>query len=151
MAYADRYPAAVRGRNFVYFADPIFLGYRVHGVTFYRDILERVIHVMIGPPRAGAFLPRGVLAVPRRREDDLIITLLNYQPVRKALEVDVIEEASSFAGETLLIRDLPPNAQPRLFGGAPLERGQEGFELPAVKGRLLIEVPEYFGGDDLQA
>ena len=146
VAHADSHPAAIRGENFVYFADPIFFGYRVHGVTFYRDVLERVVHTMIGPPRVGVGLPRGVLAVPRRRKDDLIVTLLNYQPVRKALEMDIIEEASSFAGETLLIRDLPPNVQPRLFGGAPLERSGEGFSLPAVKGRLLVEVPDYFGG-----
>ena len=76
---------------------------------------------MIGAPRVGEGLPRGVLVVPRRRGDDLLVTLLNYQPVRKALEIDVIEEPTSFAGEILEIRDLPAGSAPTLFGGETLE------------------------------
>ncbi len=81
--------------------------------------------------------------MPRRRGDDLILTLLHYIPVRKALEIDVIEEASSFAGEELR---LPARAkEARLFNGPSLERTADGkFLLPMVKGRLLIEVPGYF-------
>jgi hypothetical protein len=146
IATADKFPAVIRGKNFVYFADPVFAGYRIHGVTFYRDVLERIVQSMIGAPLVGAGLPRGVLAVPRRRGNDLIVTLVNYQPVRKAAEIDVIEEASSFACETLLFRNLPATAQPRLFGGTPLEKSGEGFALPITKGRLLIEVPDYFLG-----
>ncbi len=146
VATADKHPAVIRGKNFVYFADPVFSGYRIHGVTFYRDVLERVTQSMIGKPRVGAGLPRGVLAVARKRKDDLIVTLLNYQPVRKSVEIDVIEEASSFAGETLVIRDLPSTTQPRLFAGVPLEKSGDGFLLPTTKGRLLIEIPNYFAG-----
>jgi hypothetical protein len=146
VAKADEYPAVIQGKNVVYFADPVFSGYRIHGVTFYRDVLERVVQGMIGAPLVGAGLPRGVLAVPRRRGNDLIITLLNYQPIRKAVEIDVIEEASSFAGETLRIRDLPTTTRPRLFAAATLEKTGEGFVLPVAKGRLLIEVPNYFVG-----
>lgn len=146
VAEADQYPAVIAGHNFCYFADPVFYGYRVHGVSFYRDVLERVLTTMIGPPRVGAGLARGVLAVPRKRGDDLIVTLLNYQPVRKALEVDVIEEASSFAGEVLQLRDLPEGGAPRLFGAEGLESVGAGFALPPTRGRLLVEVPNYFGG-----
>jgi hypothetical protein len=144
VAKADKHPAVIRGKNVVYFADPVFAGYRIHGVTFYRDVLERIIASMIGAPRVGAGLPRGVLAVPRKRGHDLIVTLINYQPVRKAVEIDVIEEASSFAGETLIVRDLPASTQPRLFAGETLEKSGEGFALPVSKGRLLIEIPDYF-------
>lgn len=148
IAQADRYPAVISGHNFTYFADPVFSGYRVHGATFYRDVLERVVTELIGAPRVGEGLPRGVLVVPRKRDDDLIVTLLNYQPVRKALEIDVIEEASSFAGEILKIRDLPEGYKPTLFDGEPLEPAAAGFELPPTKGRLLVEVPRYFKGGD---
>jgi hypothetical protein len=146
VANADQYPAVIEGENFVYFADPVFSGYRVHGVTFYRDVLERVTQSLIGLPRVGAGLSRGVLAVPRKRGDDLIVTLLNYQAVRKAVEIDVIEEGSSFAGETLKIRDLPEQCVPKLFNGEALESTANGFRLPSTKGRLLVEVKDYFKG-----
>ncbi len=146
VAEANRYPAIMSGPGFTYFADPVFYGYRVHGTTFYRDVVERVIVKMIGPPLVGADLPRSVLSVPRRRGDDLIVTLLNYKPVRKSLEVDVVEEASSFAGEKLVIRDLPSSCKPRLFNGTSLERSDEGFKLPVTKGRVLVEILDYFKG-----
>ena len=148
VAQADRYPALVSGPNFAYFADPVFSGYRVHGATFYRDVIERVVATMIGAPRVGKGLARGVLVLPRKRGDDLIITLLNYQPVRKALEIDVIEDASSFAGETLCIRGLPEDCTPTLFGGEPLEPNADGFKLPPTKGRLLVKASGYFRGGD---
>lgn len=144
IATSDQYPAVLAGKNFVYLADPVFSGYRYHGVTFYRDVVERLTQMLMGSPRVGGGLPRGVLAVPRRRGDDLIVTLLNYQAVRKAVEIDVIEEASSFAAETLFICDLPSTVQPQIFRGKTLEKAQNGFLLPAAKGRLLVEVPGYF-------
>ena len=57
VANADQYPAVIAGKNFVYFADPVFSGYRIHGVTFYRDVIERIVNTMIGQPIAGAGLP----------------------------------------------------------------------------------------------
>ena len=98
---------------------------------------------LIGRPPFGDGLPKTVNTMPRRRGDDLIFTLLHYIPVRKALETDVIEEASSFAGERLRLPERAKEA--RLFNGSALERTPEGkFLLPATKGRLLIEVPGYF-------
>jgi hypothetical protein len=89
-------------------------------------------------------LPKTVLGVPRRRGHDLILTLLHYIPTRKALDIDMIEEASSFAGESLR---LPKNAV-RVVDfetGKELARQADGsFGLPVKKGRLLLEVPGYF-------
>jgi hypothetical protein len=70
--------------------------------------------------------------------------LLHYIPVRKSLEIDVLEERMSFAGENL---HLPPDAASvRIFStGETLPVGATGaFILPAVKGRLLLEVPGFF-------
>ncbi|MGL4611377.1 MAG: hypothetical protein ACRCYY_17155 [Trueperaceae bacterium] len=60
------------------------------------------------------------------------------------LEVDVIEEGSSFGGETLVIENLPAGSQVQLFQGTTLEKTGEGYVLPSVKGRLLLEVLGYF-------
>ena len=84
---AAPYPAALLGERFAYFADPVFRTYRTYGATFYRDVLERVLTRLVGPPLVGAGLAQERFsALPRRRGDDLILTLLHYVPLRKAIE-----------------------------------------------------------------
>ncbi len=143
-ARADRHPAVVGGKHFVYFADPIFREYRQSGNIAVRDGCLEAIRRLIGPAPFGAGLPNTILSVPRRRGKDLILTLLHYIPTRKALDIDMIEERSSFAGEALR---LPANAAEVVDfeTGARLERSADGtFVLPQRKGRLLLEVPGFF-------
>ena len=144
---AAPYPAALLGERFAYFADPVFRAYRTYGATFYRDVLERVLTRLVGLPFVGAGLARTILSLPRRRGDDLILTLLHYVPLRKALEGDVLEEAMSFAGERLRFAERLTEAvrTVRQYQGDGLPGGlSEGYELPPVKGRLLLESPGYF-------
>jgi hypothetical protein len=143
VARADRHPAVVAGPGFVYFADPIFREYRETGNLAARDVWKRCVERLIGPAPIGAGLPTTMLVVPRRRGRDLILTLLHYVPLRKALQIDVLEERMGFAGEVLHVDGAK---ELRLFGGDdPLPRNaQGGFILPAVKGRLLLEAPGFF-------
>ena len=144
VANADRFPAVVAGRNFVYFADPIFREYREVGNIVARDVWRKVMEAQIGPAPYGAGLPTTILVYPRRRKRDLLLTLLHYVPLRKSLEIDVLEERMSFAGELLR---LPANvAEVRRFDtGEALPRDASGaFVLPVTKGRLLLEAPNLF-------
>ena len=143
IATPDRYPAVLSGERFVYFADPIFQEYRQAGNIAARDVWKKAMERLIGPPPFGAGLPTTMVIYPRRRGSTLLLTLLHYVPVRKSLDIDIIEDRSSFATEILR---LPSNArEARLFGGAVLERQPDGgFVLPPAKGRLLIEVPQFF-------
>jgi hypothetical protein len=143
VARPDRHAAVVAGKGFVYFADPVFREYREVGNIAVRDVWRRVMEQQIGPAPVGAGLPTTILCVPRRHGRDLIVTLLHYVPLRKALELDVLEERMSFAGERLRI---PGAKEARLFGtGEVLPRDDDGaFILPAVKGRLLVEVPGFY-------
>ncbi len=148
-AAADRHAAILAGENWVYFADPIFGEYRQSGNIAARDAWKAAMHRLIGPAPFGDGLPSTVLCTPRRRGDDLLLTLLHYIPTRKALDIDMIEERSSFAGELLR---LPPAAKNvcvfNLDGSSStgeLPRAADGtFILPAVKGRLLLAVPGFF-------
>ena len=143
-AKADRHPAVVAGKNFVYFADPIFREYRQSGNIAVRDGCVEALHRLIGPAPFGQGLPTTVLSVPRRRGRNLLLTLLHYIPTRKALDIDMIEERSSFAGESLRVTG--PVSQVLDFETqTPLERNPDGsFALPLKKGRLLLEIPQFF-------
>jgi hypothetical protein len=138
---ADEFAAVLAGDRFVYFADPIFREYRQSGNLAARDGWKAAMSRLIGPPPFGDGLPTTVWSAPRRRGNDLLLTLLHYIPVRKVLDIDVIEERMNFAGQTLKLR----NAQTaRVWGGEALESTGDGFQLPSQSGRLLIEVPGYF-------
>jgi hypothetical protein len=144
VAAPDRYAAVIAGKRFVYFADPVFREYRQAGNIAARDGWRRAMLRLIGLAPFGAGLPTTVLSVPRRRGDDLILTLLHYVPLRKALDIDVIEERMNFAG---LILHLPAAAkQVRVFGEKqPLSQAEGGgFHLPVSPGRLLLESPGFF-------
>ena len=140
---ADPSPAVVSGERFTYFADPIFREFRQAGNLMMRDAWHLAMTALIGPPPYGDGLPKTVLSIPRRRGGDLLLTLLHYIPTRKARDLDLIEERSSFAGESLRLP--PQGVTARLFDGPVLARAADGaFLLPTAKGRLLIEVPGFF-------
>lgn len=145
-AEPDRFPAVVSGRGFVYFADPIFREYRQTGNQAVRDVWRRVMKDLVGPALIGDGLPTTVLCAARRRQRDLLVTLLHYVPVRKALETDVCEERMSFAGE--ILRLPKPVKTVRVHGTGetllPADDTGTAFTLPVTKGRLLLEVPGYF-------
>lgn len=141
----DKFPAAIAGKGFIYFADPIFREYRQTGNMTARDAWREAMHRLIGSAPFGEGLPTTVMIYPRRRGNTLLLTLLHYIPIRKAMDIDIIEERHSFAGEVLKLRT--KKGTPRVFGGSALVKSEEGgYVLPSVKGRLLIEVEGYFNG-----
>lgn len=143
-AKADAHPAVIAGKNYVYFADPIFQEYRQSGNIAVRDGWKLAMQRLVGPAPFGDGLPTTVMSVPRRRGKDLILTLIHYIPTRKALDIDMIEERSSFAGESLR---LPVKVKQVIDFETKeaLPRSEDGsFALPTKKGRLLLEVPGFF-------
>jgi hypothetical protein len=140
---ADEYAAVVAGERWVYFADPIFREYRQSGNLAARDGWKAAMQRLVGPAPFGEGLPTTVWMAPRRKGNDLLLTLLHYIPVRKSLDIDVIEERMSFGG--LKLR-LPSNATEVRVANTNriLERDGDGFVLPPESGRLLLQVPGYF-------
>lgn len=142
---ASGQPVIIECERFIYFADPIFKEYRQSGNIAARDAWRIAMERLIGPAPFGEGLASTIQIYPRRRGDDLILTLLHYIPVRKALNIDMIEEPSSFAGQIL---HLPEAAKAvRIYGAAEsLPRASDGgWELPSTaKGRCLIEIPAFF-------
>jgi hypothetical protein len=141
---ADEFAAVVAGERFVYFADPIFREYRQTGNVAARDGWKAAMQRLVGPAPFGEGLPTTVWSAPRRRGNDLLVTLLHYIPVRKALDIDIIEERMSFSGLNLKLRGAK-NAQ--VFNGEALAANADEFSLPITSGRLLVEVKGYFDSE----
>jgi hypothetical protein len=138
------YPAVVGNAQLAFFADPVFAEYRQSGSVFLRRTLQQVLERMIGKPPVGHGLAPSILCVPGRRDADLIVTLLDYLPVRKSLDIDVIEQGQSFCGETLAFSRSVRSVQCVTTGRPLTRKASGGFVLPDVRGRLLLEVKGYF-------
>lgn len=141
---ADTHPAVIAGERFIYFADPVFAEYRQSGNPVVQEVWRKIMEQMCDITSYGKGLASSIAVYPMRRNSSLLLTLLHYIPVRKAIDIDVIDERGSFAGERLFLKDF----QGPVFNystGEALERDQEGgVLLPPGKGRLLLEVPDFF-------
>jgi hypothetical protein len=144
MSEASDQAAVIAGEGFVYFADPVFREFRLHGNTFVRDVLGRVLEQLLGAPIFGAGLPADIVLIPRKRGAELILTLLRYRTSLTPGGLPVIESGVSFAGERLR---MPANVRDVRDTGTWqfLARHDDGsFALPAGRGRLRLEVKDYF-------
>ena len=140
-------PAMVCGDRWACVADPMFRDYREAGGLVIAAMWEKLVEALIGPPPVGAGLPTTVLSVPRRKGDDLLLTLLHYVPVRKSLKIDVIAERMSLAGEELRC-DPAIKEVVDATTGEPLPRVAPGRFGLHGKGRLLLRIPDYFAATD---
>ncbi len=89
-------------------------------------------------------MPCSILLSPRRRQNDLLLTLLHYLPVRKAMDIDVIDEAATFSGEVLRLTGKVREVKVYPTGEKLATVAEGAFVLPKTKGRLLLRVPGYF-------
>ena len=125
----------------------MFRDYREAGGLVIAAMWQQLVEALIGPPAVGAGLPTTVLSVPRRKGDDLLLTLLHYVPVRKSLKIDVIAERMSLAGEELRC-DPAIKEVIDVTTGEPLPCVAPGRFGLHGKGRLLLRISDYFVGAD---
>jgi len=137
-------PAVVLAPTWACIADPVFRDYRESGGLVIAAAWRHLVRALIGPPLAGERLSPSILCLPRRREDDLLLTLLRYVPVRKALQIDVISESMPFTGESLTFDRLIERVRVEPTGEYLARRPDGAFAL-AGSGRLLLTVPGFFG------
>lgn len=136
-------PAVVLAERWACLADPVFRDYRESGGLIIGAVWRQLIHALIGPPMVGDQLPTTVLSVPRRQNHDLLVTLLHYVPVRKALNIDVIAERMGFADDVLKF-DRKVNEVINTETGERLTKSSDGSFALKGRGRLLLRVPEFF-------
>ncbi|MCD8481448.1 MAG: TatD family hydrolase [Verrucomicrobia bacterium] len=144
VAEVDSFPAVLAGERFVYFADPIFREYRQSGNIVVREVWEKAVDRLIGAPAVGRGLPSAVNVYPLRKGNDLLVTLLHYVPVRKAMDIDVIDERGSFAGEILTVDRGGKHIIDFATGEKLVAVDANRYELPARKGVLRLTIQDYF-------
>lgn len=135
-------PAVIGDASFLYFADPIFRDFRQSGQQHIARVWVQLLKELLGSPIVNVDLPQSIEVIPMRKGNDLLLTLLRYLPVRKALEIDIIDEGLPFGGQLLQLSPTPAQLL-RYPDKTPLTPSPNGFILEG-EGRLLLQVPEFF-------
>lgn len=139
---ADAHPAVVAGERFLYFADPIFRDFRQSYQLHLRETWVACLERLLGKSWIDPTLPPSIEVYPRRKGNDLLLTLLRYLPVKKSMEIDILDEALPFDGEEITFT----KTMDSLFTheGRPLQKtGDSTFALTG-RGRLLLTAPGFF-------
>lgn len=138
----DPQPALLRGNGFLYFSDPIFRDFRQSHQEHLAIVWKKALREFVGAPLIDPSLPDSIEVIPMRKGPDLLLTLLRFLPVRKALEIDVIDERLPFDGENLKL-SFPPLQLFQFPQEREIINTEHGFALNG-KGRLLLCARGYF-------
>ena len=137
------HPAVILGERFAFFADPVFREFREVHSGWILEVWQHVLRSLVGPPPFGAGLPPSVQLVPRRRQRDLLLTVLRYLPTTKATLLDLVEERLPL-GDVILAFEQPVPAVTVFPDHQPLDAiDARRFRLRGA-GRILLSVPDYF-------
>lgn len=136
----SEFPAVATNGTVTVFSDPIFKEYRKSGSVFIRKIWQVVMERLIGKPAIGAGLPVSVSVYPMQKGSETLVTLLHYIPVRKALEIDVIEDRQGFAGMVLKLEQPASSVKDWQTGEALESISPTEWRLPTKAGRLLLQI-----------
>lgn len=141
------YVAAVRRGRVVTCAFPVFRTYGAHGNLASRHLIGKMLDLLLPEPLLRTAVPSFVETTVTRQAGRHVVHLLGYAPVRRAPNLDIVEEASP-------VRDLPlslrlPKAPRRVTvqpAGEPLgccyRHGRAEVVLPELDGHAMVVFEE---------
>ena len=137
------YMAVVRKGRVVTCAFPVFKTYGTHGNLSSRHLIGKMLELLLPEPLIRISSPSFVETTVTRQAKRTIVHLLGYAPVRRAPNLDIVEEAS-------LVKDLPvslrlPNAPKKVMlqpAGKSIpftyDKGYAKLVLPELNGHAMI-------------
>ncbi len=136
-AKGEEYPAAVQNGNVILFSHPLFTQYRQNAPFWCKKLMSNAIDQLLGSKmirhNGPSTMTVSVLDQPEQNRTNLHI--LSYIPVRKSIEIDIIEERT-------VLREVTVSVEvPRKFTSARLV--PENISLQVENGSVTI--PEIDG------
>ncbi len=135
---ATAYPVAVVKGRAAYISAEVFKAYRAHAYSLYKSIVARVLEQVLPQPLVRVDAPSAMeVSVNRQaRPKRLVAHLVNFQPQRRHIHVEWIEDLYPVRDIALAVRT---ESRPRCVALAP-----SGVELPFTMdgGYCRVVVPE---------
>jgi hypothetical protein len=137
------YPGITRNAagNVIYFAHPIFAGYRRQAPLWYKRLFQAALATLLPDPLVLTDAPSTAQVTVTRQSDPArtVVHLLHYIPERRGLEFDTIEDVIPLHSVALSVRsDRPPTRVYLAPSGQNLSFAHSG-------GYVLCTVPRVVG------
>lgn len=133
------YVAAVRKGRVITCAFPVFKTYGTHGNLASRHLIGKLLDLLLPEPLLRVAAPSFVETAVTRQAKRQIVHLLGYAPVRRAPNLDIVEEAS-------LVRDLPLALRlPKAPKKVTLQPAGKTLPCKYRNGRAEVTLPELNG------
>ncbi len=139
------YPVVVVKGRAAYISASVFTAYRNHAYSLYKSIVARVLEQMLPQPLVKSQAPSAMeISVNRQaKEKRLVAHLVNFQPQRRHIQVEWIEELYPVRDISLAVRTgkrptavyLAPSGEPVPF---TMEEGYCRLVVPEVKAHTLV-------------
>lgn len=141
------YPVVVYGKNAAYIAYPIFHNYMKDGVKVYRDLVEKVISLLIDEPLIRTNLPKTAELSIRQQSGRKLVHILHYIPQRKCENLDTIEDVIPLYNVSIEIKtDKKPRKVYSVSQNEELifeyKNGYAKTVIPEVKGYEILAIQE---------
>jgi len=101
---ATEYAGITRKDNVMYVASPLFSDYAFNRCMVYRDIIKKLIYDLGIEPFVKADLPSFVEVTLRKKDNKMIVHILNYIIEHKSRRLDTIEETVPLFDKSFGIR-----------------------------------------------
>jgi hypothetical protein len=115
LARPESYPAITinAGGNVIYFAHPIFAGYRRQAVKWYKTLFLAALRMLLPDPLVACAAPSTAQVTMLRQSDPArtVTHLLHYIPERRGLEFDTIEDVIPLYNVPLSFKVAEPPAR----------------------------------------
>jgi hypothetical protein len=142
---ATRYPVAVIKGRAAYISAEVFKAYRNHAYSLYKSIVARVLEQVLPQPLVKTHAPSAMeISVNRQAKPKrLVVHLVNFQPQRRHINVEWIEELYPVRDIPLAVRSgKRPSSVCLAPSGEPLSFTMDGeychFVVPEVKAHVMV-------------
>ncbi|MFA5205888.1 MAG: alpha-L-fucosidase [Lentisphaeria bacterium] len=138
-ATLSKYVAAVQKGRVITSAFPVFKAYGTHGNLASRHLIGKLLELLLPEPLVRVTAPSFVETTVTRQAKRHIVHLLGYAPVRRAPNLDIVEEAS-------LVRDLPLALRlPKAPKKVTVQPAGKALPCTYRNGRAEVTLPELNG------
>jgi Hypothetical glycosyl hydrolase 6/Beta-galactosidase trimerisation domain len=133
------YVAVAARDRVIYIATPIFRSYAQWAYLFYKQLVQKCIESLLPQPLIRSNAPSTAQITVTEQPGRHIVHVLNYCPVRRAPQLDIVEEASPLANVAVSLRS---DRSPRRVELAPQRKT---LEFSYADGYVHVTVPKVDG------
>ena len=141
----DAHPLVTKKGNTIYIAHPIFGDYADNGMLPYKQLFADMLDKIGYNYLLNSDLPSTAEVTIREKDEDTILHILHYIPMRRCAKIDLIEDVLPLYGKTIAFNTEKKVKSVTLvpqMENVPFDNVSSGieFEIEAINGHQMVEI-----------